>query len=303
MFPCSARRRSFEDAQADVEADEHEHDVQQERDPPAPFQKGIAGQGAESEHRQVGEEQARRHTELRPGRNEAAVCAGLRPLHRQEHRSAPLAADAHALNEAQRRQQHRAPDADAVVSRHQRHGESGQAHEQQRRDQRRLAADAIAVVAEDECSDGPRQETDREDPERLQGADQRLGIGEVQPGEHQPRHGGVKKEVVPLDGGPYRAGDDGARELSAGLRTLGPHRSVRHRAVLYPIVPPSPPPLELDVRRAHSKSPLSARGRHEKESLLTRHHSIWDQCPTTDSKSLSRGRVGQRGCHGEPSWL
>ena len=141
------------------------------------------------EHRQVGEEQSRRHTELRPGRNEAAVCTGLRPLHRQEHRSAPLAADAHALNEAQHRQQHSAPDADAVVSRHQRHGESGQAHEQQRRDQRRLAADAIAVVAEDECSDGPRQETDREDPERLQGADQRLGIGKVQLGEHQPRHG------------------------------------------------------------------------------------------------------------------
>jgi hypothetical protein len=152
-----------------------------------------------------------------------------------------FAADAHALNEAQRRQQHRAPDADAVVTRHQRHGESGQAHEQQRRDQRRLAADAIAVVTEDECSDGPRQETDRVDPERLQGADQRLGIGEVQLGEHQPRHGGVKKEVVPLDGGPYRAGDDGARELSAVLRTPGPHRRVRHRAVLYSIGPPSAP--------------------------------------------------------------
>src|SRR5262249_22221086 len=82
---------------------------------------------------------------------------------------------------------------------------------------------------------GPRQETDREDPKRLEGADQRLGIGEVQPGEHQTRHGGVKKEVVPLDGGPYRTGDNGARELSAVLRTLGPHRDVRHRAVLYPI--------------------------------------------------------------------
>jgi hypothetical protein len=36
--------------------------------------------------------------------------------------------------------------------------------------------------------------------------------------------------------GPYRAGDDGARELLAVLRTLGPHGSVRHRAELYPIV-------------------------------------------------------------------
>ena len=53
-----------------------------------------------------------------------------------------------------RRQQHRAPDADVIVSRHQRHDESGQAHEQQRRDQRRLAADAIAVVPKMNASMG-----------------------------------------------------------------------------------------------------------------------------------------------------
>src|SRR5262249_36333376 len=37
---------------------------------------------------------------------------------------------------------------------------------------------------------------------------------------------------------------------AAVLRTLGRHRSVRHRAELHPIIPPSLPPLELGVRRA-----------------------------------------------------
>ena len=140
-----------------------------------------------SEHREVGQEQSGRHAELRPGRDEAAMLVGPRPFHRQQHRAAPLAADADALDEAQQRQQDRAPDADAVIGRHQRDQKRGDAHQHQRGDQRRLAAEAIALVAEDRRADRPRGKAHGVDREGLQRADQRIGAREIQPGEDQAR--------------------------------------------------------------------------------------------------------------------
>ena len=48
--------------------------------------------------------------------DEAAVLVRLRPLHREQHRAAPFAADADALDEAQHRQDDRAPDADRCIA-------------------------------------------------------------------------------------------------------------------------------------------------------------------------------------------
>jgi hypothetical protein len=44
--------------------------------------------------------------------------------------------------------------------------------------------------------------------------------GEIHLAEHQAGHGAVDQKIVPLDGGPDRAGDDGAaqRPLMLGLR-------------------------------------------------------------------------------------
>ena len=100
------------------------------------------------------------HAELRPGRDQAALAVGARPFHRQQHRAAPFAADADALQRPQDRQEHCAPDADRRVGRHKRDQEGRNAHAQQRRDQRRLAADAIAVMAEDRRADRPADEAD-----------------------------------------------------------------------------------------------------------------------------------------------
>jgi hypothetical protein len=66
---------------------------------------------------------------------------------------------------------------------------SGEAHEQQRRDQRRLAADAVAVVAEDRSAHRPRDEA------------------------HEAGDGAVEKKIVPLDGDADGRGDDGAAQL------------------------------------------------------------------------------------------
>src|SRR5262252_9465509 len=77
-------------------------------------------------------------------------------------------------------------------------------------DEGRLAADAIAVVAEDRGSDRPRDEADEIHAERLQRADPWVGAGEVDLAEDQPGHRAVDEEVVPFDCGPDSARDHGA---------------------------------------------------------------------------------------------
>src|SRR6516225_9901046 len=90
------------------------------------------------------------------------------PLNRQQDGAAPLPADADALYETEESQDDRSPDADAVIGRHERHQERRDSHQHQRCDQRPFAADTIAVMAENDCPDRPRNETDRIDTEGLQ---------------------------------------------------------------------------------------------------------------------------------------
>ena len=148
---------------------------------------------------------------------EAAVLVGARPLHRQQHRAAPFAADADALDQADDRQQDRAPDADAVVARHEADRDGGDAGHQQRHDQRCLAADAVTIMAKDRRADRPADEADEEHAERLEHADERIGCGKEQLAEHQRGDRAVEQEIVPLDGRADRAGNHGAAQLPAVL--------------------------------------------------------------------------------------
>src|SRR6516165_2489734 len=91
--------------------------------------------------------------EMRPRRNEAAVGVGARPFHGQQHRPAPFTADTYALDEANDCQDDGAPDADRLVGRNEADGEGREPGQEQGRDQRSLAADAVAIVAEDHRSD------------------------------------------------------------------------------------------------------------------------------------------------------
>jgi hypothetical protein len=68
-------------------------------------------------------------------------------------------------------------------------------------------------MAENRRPHGARDEADGVDQKRLERADQRVGLREIEFREHQPRHRAVKKEVVPLDGGADGAGDDRAAQL------------------------------------------------------------------------------------------
>jgi hypothetical protein len=77
-------------------------------------------------------------------------------------------------------------------------------------DQRSLAADAIAVVAEDRRSDWAGDEADAVDGECLQHADQGIGFRKEELTEDEAGHCAVKEEIVPFDGRAHRTRDDGA---------------------------------------------------------------------------------------------
>ena len=137
----------------------------------------------------------------------------MSPLHRHQHRAAPFTADADALDEAQDDEKERAPDADRLVSRDEADEERGDAHQQQRGDQRRLAADAVAVMAEDRCSDWPGDEPNRVDQKDIESRHGGIGLGEEQIRKNETGSGGIEKEVIPLDRRSDRARDNGSPEL------------------------------------------------------------------------------------------
>ena len=89
------------------------------------------------------------------------------PFHRDQRRPAPLTADPYALDEADDREDHRAPDADRGVSRDEADREGRQAGQEEGRDQGHLAPDAVAIMSEQRCADRARDKPDRVDAEGL----------------------------------------------------------------------------------------------------------------------------------------
>ena len=221
----------FEKAQPNVEPDPDHDDRQPERHPPSPFEELIARNRAEDQHENVGEEEPGRTTPLRPGGDKAAMLVGPRPFHRHQGRAAPLAADADALDKAHDGQDDRAPDTDLGIARDKADREGRQARQQEGGDQRRLAADAVAVMAEKRRSDRARDKADRVNAKGLQGSDQRVGVREIQFGEDERRDEDVEQKIIRLDNGADRAGDDGAAQLGAVLgfgKTAGGLIGCRH---------------------------------------------------------------------------
>src|SRR3974390_31532 len=138
-----------------------------------------------------------------------------RPFHRQQYRAAPFATDANALQHAQDSQDHGAPDADRGVGRHKGDEKSGDAHAQERGDQRALAADTVAVMTKDRSADRTPDEADEVGAECRECRSQWVFIGKIEFTEDQAGSGAVDEEVVPLDSGADGSGDDGFAELCA----------------------------------------------------------------------------------------
>src|SRR5262249_48263891 len=105
----------------------------------------VARQLTERQDHEVGEEEARRSAKVRPRRDDPVIFTRTRPFHRQQDRATPFAADPDTLDEAQGDQHHRAPNADLLIGRDAADKKRRQTGQEERRDQRRFAADTVAV--------------------------------------------------------------------------------------------------------------------------------------------------------------
>src|SRR3954471_10649484 len=191
---------------------------QQDGPPPAPGVELVLGQRVEEGERAGREQRAGRRADLRPGAVEAAALLGG-VLDRQERPAGPLAADGEALDRAEEDEEDRGEDPDVAVGRQHADRDGRGAHHEERDDEHRLAADAVAEVAEEGAAEGAEEESDAERGEGGERADGRVGVGEEEVAEDERGGRAVEEEVVPLDGG-----SDEGREghLLDGAHGAGP---------------------------------------------------------------------------------
>ena len=222
LHPLEGRRLVQPQADEQPEADQQR--AGQERDPPAPGEELRLRQEAAQREGPDRRDDAEGVAELDDAAEEAAP---LRrdALHHHQDRAAPLAADPDALDQAQRHEQDRGPQADLRVGRQAPDQERAEAHDDDGQGQHRLAADLVAEMPEDDAAEGARQEAHRVGAERRDGADQRVEAREEQLVEHERRGRSVDQEVVPLD---RRADDARPDDLTpvgdrhrAGLESRG----------------------------------------------------------------------------------
>src|SRR5207247_10900855 len=98
------------------------------------------------------------------------------------------------------------PDTEGGVGGEQADRRRRQPHDQKRQVQHRLAAELVAVMAEDDAADRPRDEPHRVGRERGDGAGEGRKRRKKQLVEDERGGGTVEEEVVPLDGRPDEAG-------------------------------------------------------------------------------------------------
>jgi hypothetical protein len=172
---------------------------------------------------------------------------------REKHGATPFAADGEALDEAEKDERDRGPNADLRVGREEADEGGGKAHQDEAQHQEALPADAIAEMAEDDAADRPRHEAQRIGGEGEEGAGQRLVLREEELVEHERGGRAVEEEIIPFDGGADEAGGDDALEVPA---VPGP-RPVRRRHPTSPLFrqtlaanPAAAPELEAGARAA-----------------------------------------------------
>ena len=139
-----------------------QQDADEEGAAPAPGEERLVRQQARQQRDRAGAEtQAEREADLREAGVEAAAIV-RRVFEGHQHRAAPLAAHGEALHQAQHHQQQRRGDADLGVGRHQADQERYSPHHRQGQNEQRLAADAVAEMAEEGAADRAGDEAHRE---------------------------------------------------------------------------------------------------------------------------------------------
>jgi hypothetical protein len=113
------------------------------------------------------------------------------------------------LDHPQHREDNRSPDSDRGIGRHESDKKGGDAHAEQRGNEGRLAADAVAVMAKDRRADRPLDESDKISAESGKRRRQGIFVGEIELAENKPGSGAVNEKVIPFDCRADRRCNDG----------------------------------------------------------------------------------------------
>ena len=190
--------RRFLDLAANDVAGDDDDEAGEERDAPAPRVERVRRHvGGERQEDRGGHDLSGLNA-LQAEAGEEAAAAERRVLEDHRTRAGDLAGDGEALNEPQDDEKHRRQQADLLVGRQQPDRHGGKTHREHAEDQHVLAPVGVAVMAEDEGADRPR---DVADAVGRQGRDDRRGrvaLGEEDLREHQSRRRRVDEEVVVL---------------------------------------------------------------------------------------------------------
>src|SRR4029077_8610246 len=119
-----------------------------------------------------------------------------------------FAAKPDALDEAQHDQDNRRERADRGIGRQKADAEGAYAHDEQRQDQHRLAAETIADMAEQRPAKRTRQEAIRVGAESGQRAGERIEGWKQRLVEDKRGGRGINQEVIPFDDRPEAARED-----------------------------------------------------------------------------------------------
>ena len=170
---------------------------------------------AEDQHREICQEQAARDRRTAAWRRRSRDCGCSAPIPSPAAPSRPTRRLPRCPGKREDGQQDRAPDADAGVARHEARLEGGDAHHEQGDDQRRLAADAVAVVAEDRTRRSGARRSRRRSGERLSVPTSGSSFGKYSLANTRPATGAVQEKsyhsmVVPTVRRPQR---DAVRSL------------------------------------------------------------------------------------------
>ncbi len=218
-------QRRLVQLQADIHRDGQQQRGHQERDAPAPAVETLLhGQAAGQDHQQR-QEQAAGGGDLDEAGVEAAVFVG-RVLGHISRRAAVFAAQGQPLQHAQGDQDDRRRHADAGVAGQHTDQEGRQAHDDDGDEEGVFAAHQVAEAAEHQGAEGAYREARGEGQ---QGGD--VGAGFVEAGEEllgdDRRQRAVEVEVVPLEHGAQRGGENHPSHAGIAPCIAAPHRSRR----------------------------------------------------------------------------
>jgi hypothetical protein len=141
------------DARAQPQTETHEHHAHEQRQAPAPHEELILRHQRQRERDGAAcDQRADRWAHLRE-RCIATALPVVAMLHGQQYCAGPLAAERHALREAQRHQQDGREHADLFVGGKQAYQHRRDAHHEQRDDEHEPAAMAIAQMPEHDAAE------------------------------------------------------------------------------------------------------------------------------------------------------